>query len=50
VRAAHRPVPADQPDSLLDPDAIAQSCIDLLRQHRSAWTTELEIRPWVEKF
>ena len=50
VRAEQRPVPADQPDSLLDPDAIARSCIDLLRQHRSAWTTELEIRPWVEKF
>ncbi|MEZ2128836.1 MULTISPECIES: SDR family NAD(P)-dependent oxidoreductase [unclassified Sinorhizobium] len=50
VRAEHRPDPPDRPDSTLDPDAIAQSYIDLLRQHRSAWSWELEIRPWVEKF
>ncbi|HEY4144380.1 SDR family NAD(P)-dependent oxidoreductase [Pinirhizobacter sp.] len=41
---------ADPSDSTLDPDAIAQSYIDLLRQHRSAWSWELEVRPWVEKF
>jgi NAD(P)-dependent dehydrogenase (short-subunit alcohol dehydrogenase family) len=50
VRAAHRADPADAPDSTLDPDAIAQSYIDVLRQHRSAWTSEIELRPWVEKF
>jgi NAD(P)-dependent dehydrogenase (short-subunit alcohol dehydrogenase family) len=38
------------PDSKLDPDAIAQSYADLLCQHRSAWSWELEIRPWLEKF
>ncbi|NKB49780.1 MAG: SDR family NAD(P)-dependent oxidoreductase [Alphaproteobacteria bacterium] len=37
-------------DSLLDPDAIARSYLDLHRQHRSAWTWEVELRPWVEKF
>ena len=37
-------------DSLLEPDAIAQSYLDTHRQHRSAWTWEVELRPWVEKF
>jgi len=50
VRAAHRPDPADRPDSTLDPDAVAQCYMDLLRQHRSAWSWEIEVRPWVEKF
>ncbi len=50
VRAAHRPDPADKPDSTLDPDAIARSYIDVLRQPRSAWSHEIELRPWVEHF
>jgi NAD(P)-dependent dehydrogenase (short-subunit alcohol dehydrogenase family) len=50
VRAEHRADPPDRPDSTLDPDAIAQSYLDLLRQHRSAWSWELEVRPWVEQF
>jgi NAD(P)-dependent dehydrogenase (short-subunit alcohol dehydrogenase family) len=50
IRAADRPVPPDKPDSLLDPDAIAQSYVHLLRQQRSAWTWEIEVRPWVERF
>jgi NAD(P)-dependent dehydrogenase (short-subunit alcohol dehydrogenase family) len=50
IRSAGRPVPADKPDSLLDPDAIAQSYLDVLKQPRSAWTQEVELRPWVEKF
>ena len=50
IRSAARPVPADKPDSLLDPDAIAQSYVHLLQQQRSAWTWEIEVRPWVEKF
>lgn len=37
-------------DSLLNPDAIAQAYLQLHRQHRSAWTWEIELRPWVEKF
>jgi hypothetical protein len=40
----------DRPDSTLDPDAIAQSYLDVLRQPRSAWSFEVELRPWVEKF
>ena len=50
VRAPHRPDPADRPDSLLDPDAIAQTYVDVLRQPRSAWSLEVELRPWVERF
>ncbi len=50
IRSADRPVPADKPDSLLDPDAIAQSYVHLWRQQRSAWTWEIELRPWVERF
>jgi len=45
-----RAVPPDQPDSLLDADAIAANYLHVLRQPRSAWTWEIELRPWVEKF
>lgn len=50
IRSAARPTPADAPDSLLDPDAIALSYLQVLRQDRSAWSWELELRPWVERF
>jgi len=50
IRSQSRPVPADKPDSMLDPDAIAQSYLNLLRQPRNAWAWEIELRPWVEKF
>ena len=50
IRSAARPTPADAPDSLLDPDAIAASYLQVLRQDRSAWSWELELRPWVERF
>ena len=36
--------------AMLEPDAIAQTYIDVLRQHRSAWTHEVDLRPWVENF
>jgi NAD(P)-dependent dehydrogenase (short-subunit alcohol dehydrogenase family) len=50
IRSAVRAEPADRPDSMLDPDAIAASYWSVLQQPRSAWTWELELRPWVEKF
>ena len=50
VRSDQRADPPDAPDSTLDPDAIAQTYIDVLRQQRSAWAWEIELRPWVEKF
>jgi len=37
-------------DKWLDPQAVAESYLAVHRQHRSAWTAELELRPWVEKF
>ena len=50
IASARRVAPADKPDSFLDPDAIAQTYLHVLRQPRSAWTWEVELRPWVEKF
>jgi NAD(P)-dependent dehydrogenase (short-subunit alcohol dehydrogenase family) len=37
-------------DGILSPDAIAENYWMLHRQHRSAWTHELDLRPWMEKF
>src|SRR5665647_494504 len=50
IRSARRAEPASSPDSLLDPDAIAATYLAVLNQPRSAWTHEVELRPWVEKF
>ena len=38
------------PDGMLHPNAIADTYYAVWRQHRSAWTWEVELRPWVEKF
>lgn len=38
------------PGSMLDSDAIAAAYLGLVRQHRSAWSEELTLRPWVERF
>lgn len=37
-------------DALLLPEEIARSYLSVYRQQRSAWSWELELRPWVEKF
>jgi NAD(P)-dependent dehydrogenase (short-subunit alcohol dehydrogenase family) len=50
IRSKSRPVADGAPDSLLDPDAIAATYLHILQQPRSAWTWEVELRPWVEKF
>ena len=50
IRNPGRTEPPGSPDSMLDPDAIAASYLQVLRQPRNAWTWELELRPWVEKF
>ncbi len=50
IRSARRADPPDRPDSTLDPDDIAQTYLNLLQQHRSAWAWEIEVRPWVERF
>ncbi|MCR9136600.1 MAG: SDR family NAD(P)-dependent oxidoreductase [Alphaproteobacteria bacterium] len=50
IRNPGRSEPADSPDSMLDPDAIAKNYLHLIRQDRSTWSNELAIRPWVERF
>ena len=50
VRSAIRPDPTDSPDSTLDPDGVAESYLAALRQPRSAWSRDIELRPWVERF
>lgn len=50
IRNPGRTEPADNPDSMLDPDAIAQTYLALIQQDRSAWSNEIAVRPWVERF
>ena len=50
VRSARRVDPNDRPDSTLDPDGIAQTYLEVLRQPRNAWSLDVELRPWVETF
>ncbi|WP_299651338.1 SDR family NAD(P)-dependent oxidoreductase [uncultured Tateyamaria sp.] len=40
----------DGTDKMLDPDAIATAYMQLIDQHRSAWSNEIALRPWVESF
>jgi NAD(P)-dependent dehydrogenase (short-subunit alcohol dehydrogenase family) len=50
IRSERRPPDPAKPDAMLDPDAIAESYMQTLKQPRSAWSFEVELRPWVEKF
>jgi NAD(P)-dependent dehydrogenase (short-subunit alcohol dehydrogenase family) len=50
IARADRKPSSDAPDSMLDPNAIALNYLHVLRQPRSAWTWEIEVRPWVERF
>ena len=50
IRNPGRTEPSDNPDSMLDPDAIAAAYLQLAEQDRSAWSDELTLRPWVERF
>jgi hypothetical protein len=50
IKSARRLEPADKPASLLDPDGIAASYLHLIHQPHSTWTSEVELRPWVERF
>jgi NAD(P)-dependent dehydrogenase (short-subunit alcohol dehydrogenase family) len=50
IRNPGRIEPPDKPDSMLDPNAIAATYLSVLKQPRSAWTWEVELRPWVERF
>ena len=50
IRTPGRTEPAEAPDSMLDPAAIARSYRHLVDQDRSAWTNEIALRPWLERF
>ena len=50
IASARRTEPPDRPASLLEPDAIAATYLHLIQQPRSVWSTEIALRPWVEKF
>ena len=53
IRSQQRPERVDErgnPDSMLDPAAIAEAYWNFLQQDRSIWSWEIELRPWVEKF
>ncbi|MGJ5131069.1 SDR family NAD(P)-dependent oxidoreductase [Bradyrhizobium sp. SZCCHNS3051] len=50
IKSAERQEAAERPNSMLDPDAIAASYWSVLQQQRSAWSWEMELRPWVETF
>lgn len=50
VRRDDRPDPVDDPDSTMAPDAIARSYMGILLQERSAWTFEMDLRPFGERF
>ena len=50
IASATRAAPADKLDSLLTADAIAETYMHLIGQSRDAWTWEIEVRPWVERF
>ncbi len=45
-----RDPPHNDPDKTLHPEAIARTYLEISRQDKSAWTSELELRPSVEKF
>jgi NAD(P)-dependent dehydrogenase (short-subunit alcohol dehydrogenase family) len=52
VRNAARGRPDDpaRADGLLDPEAIAHTYMAVLKQPRNAWSLEVELRPWLERF
>jgi len=50
IKSARRAEPPGAPASMLDPDAIAATYLHMIHQPHSAWTWEIEVRPWVEKF
>jgi NAD(P)-dependent dehydrogenase (short-subunit alcohol dehydrogenase family) len=50
IKSARRAEPAGKTASLLNPDSIAASYLHLIHQPHSAWSTEIELRPWVEHF
>jgi len=50
IRSERRPEPAGKTASLLNPQSIAATYMHLIHQPHSAWSWEIEVRPWVERF
>ena len=55
IASPGRDLSADNPssnvdDAMLEPDAIAEVYLSVLNQHRSAWSLEVDLRPWKEGF
>jgi NAD(P)-dependent dehydrogenase (short-subunit alcohol dehydrogenase family) len=50
IKSERRPEPPGKTASLLNPNSIAASYLHLIHQPHSAWSWEIELRPWVEKF
>ena len=47
---AHRLAGTTVDDNMADPDRIAETYLQVHRQHRSTWAFEVVLRPWVEKW
>jgi len=47
---AHRRAGTTVDDNMADPDLIAETYLQLHRQHRSTWAFEIVLRPWLEKW
>ena len=47
---AHRLAGTTMDDNMADPDRIAETYLQLHRQHRSTWAFEVVLRPWTEKW
>jgi NAD(P)-dependent dehydrogenase (short-subunit alcohol dehydrogenase family) len=47
---AHRLAGTNVDDNMADPDRIAETYLQLHRQHRSTWAFEVVLRPWVERW
>jgi NAD(P)-dependent dehydrogenase (short-subunit alcohol dehydrogenase family) len=50
IKSERRQEPPGKAASLLDPNSIAATYLHLIHQPHSAWTWEVELRPWVEQF
>ncbi|MSP46828.1 MAG: SDR family NAD(P)-dependent oxidoreductase [Xanthobacteraceae bacterium] len=50
IRSERRPEPPGKTASMLNPTSIAATYLHIIHQPHSAWTSEVEVRPWVESF
>jgi NAD(P)-dependent dehydrogenase (short-subunit alcohol dehydrogenase family) len=50
IKSARRTEPAGKTASLLNPNSIAATYLHIIHQPHSAWSSEVELRPWVESF